>query len=251
MFVKVILWFITHLVLTMSFELVNKEMNFSQRNIAATKMISRLIQESEKSTVHVINSNSEIIESFLRSHDLQITVKMENLGTISISENRKIAAMLMQLESYDDFERFVRLVKTELFRFDGYFVIIYANENLQEIERIFSKLWKIYIYNVNVLVKNPTSSNLISMLTYMPFFDQSCNNTNIVQINEFDTNSMKWSKNVFFPAKFKNLNGCLIRVIAFENVPFFIINNTRTGQEKYTGTNVDLVNLLGNELNFT
>lgn len=159
-------------------------MNFTHRNIATTKMISRLIQESESSTVHLIYSNSEIIESFLRLHELKITVKLEDLRNISILENRKINSMLMQLKNFGEFERFFNLIQTELFLYDGHFVIIYENENLEEIEKIFSKLWKIYIYNVNVLVANAISSKVL-MLTFMPFINQSCNNTKIIPINEF------------------------------------------------------------------
>lgn len=253
MFVKIFFWFIPHLVLTISisFKYVEDEMNFTQRNIATTKMISKLIQESEKSTVHLINSNSEIIESFLRSHDLQITVKMENFRNISISEGRRIGVMLVQLKSYGEFQRFVSLIKTELFIYDGYFLIIYENRNLQEIEKIFSTLWKIYIYNVNMLITSAVSPNLFSMLTYMPFSNQSCNNTKTIHINEFDINLMKWSTNVFFPAKFKDLNRCMLRVGSFVNIPAFIINITTNGSERYTGTNVDLTYLLSDILNFT
>lgn len=251
MFVKIALWFVSHLALTMSLKFLMEEMNFTQTNIATTRMISRLIQEYEMPTVHFINSNNQIIESFLRLHDLNIAIKMENLTKISKSQGRRIGAMLAQLKNYGEFERFVSLIKTELFLYDGYFLIIYENGNLQEIEKIFSKLWKIYIYNVNILVTSAIASNLISMLTYMPFNNHSCNNTKSIQINEFDINSMNWTTNVFFPAKFKDLNRCLLRVGSFINTPAFIKIKTKNGSERYTGSNVDLTHLLSEILNFT
>lgn len=85
----------------------------------------------------------------------------------------------------------------------------------------------------------------------MPFINKSCDNTKIIQINEFDKTAMTWETNVFFPEKFKEPNGCVLRVGIYENYPGPIIKKTTNVSERFSGIYVDVVNLLRNELNLT
>lgn len=77
-----------------------------------------------------------------------------------------------------EFDTFYSSIEPETFLYDGHFIIFFEKGNIHEIEEIFSKLWKIYIYNVNVLATNAISSHLVSLFTFMPFFGDSCDLSN-------------------------------------------------------------------------
>lgn len=245
---KIVLWIALLPTLTKSFELLNDENTSGYRDFATTRMVSTLIVESERSNVHILNQDVQTVQHFLRSHNLTITFVIEDFDKISISEHRKINAMILRLNSYDEFDIFFKLIKSETFSYDGHFVMLFENGKTEEIEKIFSKLWKIFIYNVNVLVTN-TDSSSVPMYTFMPFTNGLCDNTNIIQINQFHLESMKWATNIFFPKKFKNLGKCKVHVGAYDYIPCFIPK--KTVNNSHHGINVDLMDMFGSVLNFT
>lgn len=224
----------------------------SQLLSATRKMISRLIDESERSNALVVNSNSEILENWMKLHDdLKLTVDVNDLKRASPFKMRKIGATILHLRNYDDFEYIYNRIRTDVFLYDAHFIIIYEVAVLEEIEKMFSKFWKSYIFNVSVLVANMNSPNLVSLYTYMPFSNETCGNTEPVQINEFDKSSMEWTTNEFYPKKFKQLNRCPIRFGCYENVPGIIIDRDLNGSTKITGLNVDIGTMFSDILNFT
>ncbi len=194
-------------------------------------MISKLIEESGSSSVLFSNLNSDILDHFVRLHDRQITVEVNDLKTISQFKKRKVSATVLHLESFMDFEEFFSSIRSEVFLYDGHFIIIYDTAEEQELEKIFSKFWKAYIFNVNVLVTNG------SVFTYMPFANGLCDNTKAVRINELNKTSMNWTTNVFFPKKFKQMNRCLLRFGGYDDQPPLII--------------IDIGTMLGDKMNFT
>ncbi len=211
------MWFSRLVMFAMSL-LVNKDINLSDEdNTVTTTMISKLIEESGRSTVLFSSLNSEILDHFARLQDLQITVEVNDLKTILQFKKRKIGASIIHLENYVEFENFFNLIRSDVFLYDGHFIIIYDTAEERDLEKIFSKFWKAYIFNVNVLVTNG------SVFTYMPFANGLCDNTKAVRINEFNRTSMNWTTNVFFPKKFKQLNRCPLRLGGFKSHPSFII----------------------------
>ncbi|XP_037045725.1 uncharacterized protein LOC119081089 [Bradysia coprophila] len=164
----------------------------------------------------------------------------------------KIVTSIVHIESYIEFEHFFNLIRPESFLYDGHFIMIYDRADAQEIENMFHKLWKAYIYNVIILTTtNPKSSNLVSVFTYMPFANYSCNSTKSVQINEFNKTSMKWTTNVFFPKKFKQMNRCPIKFGCYVDSPGVIINSGENGLKIFGGMNIDITIMISDILNFT
>lgn len=243
--------FILLFVATTSYRLMKEDTNLAESNIATTKMISKLIEESKKTSVYFVNFNSELLESFLRSHNLEIAVEVNNLKPIPKSKEQKISATILHLGSCGEFEEFYRQIRPEVFLNDGHFVIIYDNGNTQEIEQMFSKLWKLYIYNVDVLVPNAVSPNLISVLTYMPFINESCDNTKIVRINDFNRTSMEWTTNDFYPKKFQQLYRCPLRFGCYDYPPSLIVTTSENGTKTFGGMAIDVANMFSKILNFS
>lgn len=245
-------WVINLTMVPMSQTRVTVATNLSERNIAETKMITKLIEKSKRTTVLVMNLNSEILENFLQSHDLPITVEVNDLKTnIFNTQTRKIGAIILHFGQYAEFESFHRLIQNDMFLYGGHFVIIYGSGNMREIEKMFSNFWKIYIYNVAVLVTNAVSSDLVSVFTYMPFSNESCNNTEAIRINEFNKTSMTWATNVLYPEKFKQLNRCPLRYGCYQNRPGYIITKNESGLPIFAGMNIDIVTMFSDILNFS
>ncbi|XP_037049057.1 uncharacterized protein LOC119083410 [Bradysia coprophila] len=214
-------------------------------------MLSRLIEESKRTTLLVIKLDSEILDYFVRSHNLQLTVIVHDLKTPLNLEERKIDVSILHCGSFVEFEKFFVQIQPELFLYDGHFIIIYDVIDAQELESVFSTFWKAYIYNVNVLVASPNSSNLVSLFTYKPFSNGSCNNTNPIRVNQFDKTIMNWTTNEFFPKKFKQLNRCPLRFGCYENSPGVLVNNSESGLNRFTGMNIDFCVMFSGILNFT
>lgn len=252
MFIKIV-FFIHLFVHSMSLFVQVDDTIVSHRISATAKMISKLIEESRRSTVLVTDLKSEILENFVRSNnDLRFTVMVNNLRDSVYFKMRKVGATVLHLRNFEEFERFYKLIRSDVFLYDGHFILIYDRTNTQEIEKIFSKFWKLYIFNVNVLVNvNGFSSDLVSIFTYMPFSNGSCGNIQPVYINGFDKISMKWSTNVFFPEKFQQLNRCPIRFGFYENNPGIVIDRNASGTTRISGINADIGVMFSKKLNFT
>ncbi|KAG4072377.1 hypothetical protein HA402_004309 [Bradysia odoriphaga] len=213
-------------------------------------MISKLIEASGRKTVYFSNLNSEILNQFVQSHKLNITVVVNDFQTISALRKSKIKATILHLESRSEFDTVFILIRLEVFSHDGHFIIFYDKADEREMEDIFSKFWKLYVYNVNVLVTKENSSNLVSMFTYMPFANGSCHNTEGVQINQYNKISANWTTNVFFPKKFKQMNRCPLRFGVYLSYPRFIVT-AENGVKKISGVTFDVGTMFGDILNFT
>lgn len=237
---------------TISYILPFDDTNARLRISVTVETISRLIEESQRSKVLVVNLNSEILENLIElQHNIGISIQLSDLKGLKFSDNQKIGATILHLVNYDEFDQFYVEIRTEKFFHDGYFIIIYEGDDVDEIEKMFSKFWRVHIYNVNVLVLNSNSSNLMSVFTYMPFSNESCGNTKPIQINEFDKSSMKWMTNEFFPKKFNQLNRCPIRFGCYEYNPDIVIHRNVSGSKEIAGVIVDIGMMFSDILNFT
>ncbi len=207
--------------------------------------------------VGLSDSNSEIVDYLMKSHDLflQVTVEVRNLkrkSMYSVDKNRKIGASILNLRNIDEFEIFFDSIRPDDFLYDGHFIIFYETANEAEKEKIFIKFWKMYIYNVNILATNPNDSNLISLFTFMPFRDGSCENTKAIRINEFNRTSLEWKTNEYFPRKFIQFYRCPIRFGCYENAPDIVIERSASNETlRFGGINFDIVKMLSDELNAT
>lgn len=218
-------------------------------NLVTTKMISKLVEESSKSVWLFIDLNSDILDNFVKSHNLAITVEVSDLSS---HNNRKHNAVILHLRNFVEFQHFFSLIRPESFFYDGHFIILYDRDNIQEIEKIFAMFWKVYIYNVNVLVVHHlNSTDSVRMFTHMPFAKESCHNTRTTLINEFNETTMTWSTNIFFPNKFRQMNRCPIRYGCYQFTPAVIVETNVNGSRVFSGLNVDILRALSEVLNFT
>lgn len=127
-------------------------------------------------------------------------------------------------------------------------LIVLINDEFK-LENIFEPFWSAMIYNVNILTYTE-ANNSISMFSFKPFNSNSCSDTKVVKINEFNASANRWKSNNFFPDKFKNLHKCPLKVATYESAPALMINDTEDKIKIY-GFEGDLFNEIAAELNFT
>jgi hypothetical protein len=209
------------------------------------RVVLNLAERTKRSTVHLINHDEDFVSEFSNISNKKFTLQIFDISKIKISKNKKIGVAILKISSMDDFEKFYKMIKPENFLYNGYY-IIFAKKEI-EMEKIFAKFWKIWIFNVNILIQD---SENFSIFTFMPFND-SCNSTKPIEINQFNSTSMKWKSNNFFPEKFKNLHGCDIKIGSYKTEPGFMPQNNSDGTTTYTGIDVEIVYIFASLLHFT
>ncbi|KAG5682552.1 hypothetical protein PVAND_011897 [Polypedilum vanderplanki] len=215
------------------------------------EVIKNIIESSGRNSISFIKCNEDLIKGFVIYQNLNLGMFIRGLKSpLKIQEN-KITSAVITISSLNDFNEISSLFSTENIILDGHFIIIFEKAIITDIEKIFTKLWKIYVYNVNVITTSSSNSeNTILLYTFKPFInDFSCENMKPIKIIEYDMKSMQWHSKVFYPDKFKNLHFCPLKVGSFEKQPGFF--TTKIKNEKIiTGIEADLINIFGKFLNY-
>lgn len=211
-----------------------------------------LLQPCKKFDVFIINSiedpdeNSwiDLIHETTLGWRENCVVQLEDIAHVVKQAKRQ--SSIIFVDTFQSFLRFYQKFSQENFSFSGFYLIVTKSEFKLEVAKVFKLVWTLMVFNFNVLVYDKSGN--ISLYTFMPFNDGSCNNTSPVKINEFQ--SGEWRKNIFFPLKFKNLHECEIRVGTYESAPGLILKvlNNVTSIHGFEG---NLFKEIAKQLNFT
>jgi Ligated ion channel L-glutamate- and glycine-binding site len=203
---------------------------------------------------------SDLVESF-QSKDFidELLAKTFDDKTVichheSTLKNKKSTKLQRQLtiviiEKFVDFLDIQRKFVQFSFKFNGNFLIVLTNRQIKEVQEMFRILWKLQIFNVNVMFEGENKEVLVQ--TFMPFNAQNCNDTTPVLINIFKDGTFVNGTLNFFPQKIKNLHNCPVRVaISTDQKPYVIQNKFPNGSYSLNGGDIDLINVLSSSLNF-
>lgn len=170
--------------------------------------------------------------------DLENPVQLEDSSNVTILQDRKRFFVINLVGSIEGLMNFIHQITPEKFFYNGKFLIAstrsYSNN---ELELVFNSFWKIYIYNIAVIV--PTSKGF-DLLTFMPFKKGNCRDMHPVTINKYEGKSMNWQRNIFFPRKFGSLHNCSIRCGAFPITPAVMIRKNAFGVSELFGQEVNI-----------
>lgn len=118
---------------------------------------------------------------------------------------------------------------------------------------IFSIVFNVGLFNVNVLIENQQTS-LWSLHFYKPYA-QDCYGFTVSEIGTFlpqnYTNALNISVKNLFPSKMFKFHGCSLYVATVLFPPFVIVQQpaNKTGQMIYDGIDIILVNHISKTLN--
>ncbi|CAG9810841.1 unnamed protein product [Chironomus riparius] len=149
------------------------------------------------------------------------SIIIETVEDIKEHWRRKKEFCVFFVDSHASFERIFAKVTDELFRFTGYYVIIFINPDSiheSEIQKIFENLWTKDITNAVVLCPENHDAHIH---TYFPFTRSYCEQVHQVLWNIYRTSvGLLYSDRQIFPDKLTNFYGCEFTVVTYENPPF-------------------------------
>nr|UZH23427.1 glutamate receptor ionotropic iglur-delta1 [Anastrepha ludens] len=137
----------------------------------------------------------------------------------------------------------------------GWFLIIYTGterERLDTVKKIFSRLFEIFVINVNVFLLIDTTP---FVYTYFPFSPKKCHSAQPELLLSFRNRKAKQKfkdYRKFFPFKVGNLYGCELAIITWHHPPFMILKeDPKTGQiVSIEGMEGMLISILSEVMNF-
>lgn len=190
-------------------------------------------------------------EIFLRkvSCSEKFTVRHDSSKITPIAKGRKKRCNIFPIQTFKEFRKVYNQLSPEIFRFSGFYLIIFINGEIPEIHEIFKLMWKIQIFNVNVMFED--KSEEVQVQTFIPFNTNKCNDTTPKLINRFKNGKFKNGIENIFSSKMKNLHNCPIRVSISNNTdPFVFARRMKNGSYELSGDNINILTAFAKFLNF-
>lgn len=203
------------------------------------------IISSEKSSSFI---SKDFIGEFIVEASKQIfPFRHETPDGLRKAAHYKKTLSIFVIENFREFRKIYKKISREIFKFHGFFLVVLVNGEIPEIQKIFKFLWKIQIYNVNLMFENENGEVIVK--TFQPFTPESCNETSPIQINSFKNG--KFVNNPAFVKKMRNLHNCPIRVAVTNNSePYIIERFTPNGTRLLSGRDISVATTLAEILNF-
>lgn len=223
---------------------------FAENTALKTSIIEIIDRDLSRNTLYFLcdeATNANLVNQVLRS-SLNVKVQIESFNKMKkLPEKRRNAIIF--LDTFNSFLSLNAVMTDELFNFDGLFLIVCDWDEATEshANAMFKILWDKFIYNVDLLVYNETS---VTLLTFMPFTNESCFDTKARVINVFDLERLKWAREDFFPSKLESLHDCPIRFGTYEYASAVIATKLDNGSLQLTGSDIELLNGLSDILKF-
>lgn len=190
---------------------------------------------------------STLIENL--SEDPKAAIRHSGEGCTPLQAVRRSRSLLVVIETIKEFQSIFRNLSPECYRYNGLYLIVLLNRgNRNDIESIFKMMWHIQIYNVNVV---STSGDSLEVRSFWPFTRNSCDDTSAVVINEYRDEKFVNGTSNFFPDKFINLHGCILRIaVSNTTEPYIITEYQADGLLHVSGREKSLLDALEASLNF-
>lgn len=179
-------------------------------------------------------------------------ILIENRGAFAVRlgskfiENRRKKFNIILIENIEAFRSFNEKINSKVFNYQGFYLLVLTDGKLDEIEEIFTTLWKKKLYNINLLVKENEN---VRLMTFLPFGGSVCGDTRPRTINVFRNGNFERKNFSFFPEKFSNMKNCRLKVAALED-RVAVIRKRRNRAFKYSGYEMNLLSELSKSLNF-
>lgn len=168
----------------------------------------------------------------------------------SFVNSRRKYSVIVLASDFQDFLEIYYILFSHIYKINGLYLILLTNGEIPEIQNIFNLLWKVQVYDVNVMFEDKNGSILVK--TFLPFTKGTCNDTDPVMINEFRDGKFVKDLKDFFPMKIQNLQKCPVNVaISNDSEPYVIVKRLVNGITELTGENIKVINALAQSLNFT
>lgn len=179
---------------------------------------------------------------------IKTAFRQDSASKLSTIYGRRKRYVILAIENFEQFLEIHSRMFPTFFRFSGLYLVVLVNGAIREIQEIFKFLWRIQVYNVNIMFD---VNGTILIETFMPFKATNCNDTSPVLIDTFKNGKFLHNQKKLFPDKMKNLQNCPIRVsLSNSSEPFIIVKYLEDGSHHISGHDYDLIVSLSKALNF-
>lgn len=226
----------------------------------AVSQISNEIFDFKTKTTSLVSAvSSKHPESFtIKDFKDQLLAKFGNSNTVfrhdtswkvtTLSGQRK-RFTIFPITSFEEFLLIYEKLSSVYFRYNGYFVFVLVNGEIPEIQNIFNLLWKLQIYNVNIIFEN--EHNEVIIKSYFPFNARGCNEITPVLVDKFKDGNFLNGVHKLYPEKMTNMFNCPIRVsISSSSKPLVFVERLANGSNRFSGRDIKLINTLAESLRF-
>lgn len=205
-----------------------------------------VLPQSEKNNLNFLDEINEIVEISSMNPKCPFRVEFKKSEGSEKMKYRRFNIFIVV--SVKEFYTFFTKSSKNL-NFKKFFLIILLNGSEVEAKEIMNTVWKFRMFNVDIIYSN--NENLISIATFEPFHDESCEHTKFLLINQFKAGKFVKNSKDFFPEKFKNLQSCPLRVAtSLDANPCVYGEKQGDGSLVPSGSDIEVLNALSEVLNF-
>lgn len=213
------------------------------------------VHQFDVSTINLMSPDDSLVmrnlnEELLSKHNStsQIIFRLETTADLVNLQGRRRRFSIFFIRNFSDFIVVYERITPNTFWFNGFFIFVLVNGKISNIEDIYERLWKLQIYNVNVLFASGNGS--VDFESFNPFTDDDCNDTTSYVVNRYVNGSFtRGFDNIFFN-KMKNLHNCIITASTGNEVePFVTIERSPNGSHQLKGRDIKLIKALAASLN--
>lgn len=206
-----------------------------------------IVQFNDSSQVQLLEG---VLNCFNKNGNdfLPLTIEaLEAIKSSSSSSVKRRNVIIFTDNNHDLLSIIFSSLTSDRFQLNGFYTFVILRISDDDAGDMFEKLWQKFIYNVNILTLD---NERVIMKTFLPFSRDACYNVHPIVINEYDIIKRKWLNDNFFPLKFVNFHNCSLRAHTFEYAPAVIKRDLKNGKFILEGSDIELINGLGDILNF-
>lgn len=201
---------------------------------------------------HSVNSKLKDFSENLLSKSfpsLKAVYRQESSTKLTTIVGRRKRYVIIAIEHFEHFSEIYSKMLPRYFRFSGLYLIVLLQGAFVEIQEIFGLLWKLQIYNANVMFADELGTVFVQ--TFMPFKSFNCSDTSPKLLDKFVGGKFLKGTRNFFPEKMKNLSNCPVRIsVSNTTEPFVITRYSEHSGYNISGLDVSLIDTLSASMNF-
>lgn len=188
------------------------------------------------------------IDALMKKNKGFCIYRLDNYTNIqSIIYRLKIYNIIL-IDSYESFQILVKNITPENFNFRGFYLLVFVNGFISQIDNIFGAMWKKSIMNVNAIYEGKHSVNLD---TFLPFTQTTCGGSNQIGWDTFNADTKSFNKpwEEIFPDKLINMFNCEVRLVTFDRCPASCVED-KNGELTVTGFDIGIIETIEERMNF-
>lgn len=218
--------------------------------LAINRLLEVLMQRFP--TVNILwDSNNEevkdLIAEVLSANDESLITQIFDFSRLK-SVGVRMRSIVILLEGIESFHKFYENSIPNAFAYSRFYLFVLISGNVDDRNKIFDVMWRKSVFNVDILCKVDDD---VRLYTFMPFHPGSkCGDTKPVLIDKIRNGALQVTADALFPEKFKNLQGCSVQVVTFEDGIAVFKRKQLDDDHALQGFDMELLRGLSSTINF-